>query len=140
MELKPGVESLTRSGRRCSPTLGNVSGEDLGRVYFYSLFPNMTLSLHPDYVMAFTLQPVDYRHTKVICEWLFEPGALARGECDPDDAVQFWDNANREDWHVCALVQGGVGSRCYTPSPYSNTESLPAAFIQEVVGYVTKNI
>lgn len=133
MELKPGVESLTRSGRLCGPRLGDVSSEDLRRVYFYSIFPNLTLSLHPDYVMAFTLRPLNYRSTKVLCEWLFTPGALARGECNPDDAVQFWDNANREDWQVCGLVQEGIGSRRYSPSPYSNTESLPAAFDREVL-------
>jgi Rieske 2Fe-2S family protein len=133
MEMKPGVESLTRSRRRCSPILDNVSGEDLRRIYFYSIFPNMTLSLHPDYVMAFTLWPIDCRRTRVNCEWLFASEALARGECDPDDAVQFWDNANKEDWQICGLVQEGVGSRRYSPSPYSNTESLPAAFDREVL-------
>ena len=133
MELKPGFESLTRSGRRCAPTLGGVSGVDLRRVYFYSVFPNMTLSLHPDYVMAFTLWPADCRRTGVLCEWLFDADALSRGECDPDDAVQFWDSTNREDWDVCRLVQEGVGSRRYGPSPYSNTESLPAAFDREVL-------
>lgn len=133
MELKPGVESLTRSGRRCAPPLGEVAGEDLRRVYFYSIFPNMTLSLHPDYVMAFTLWPLDCRRTKVVCEWLFHPEALAGGDCNPDDAVLFWDNANREDWGVCGLAQEGIGSRRYGPSPYSNTESLPAAFDREVL-------
>ena len=133
MELKPDIASLTRSGRRCGPPLGSVSGVDRSRVYFYSIFPNLTLSLHPDYVMSFHIWPLDCDRTKVICEWLFPATALDEGKCDPDDAVQFWDNANREDWEMCALVQQGVKSRSYGPSPYSNTESLPIAFISEVM-------
>lgn len=133
MRLKPEAKSLTRSGGLCAPPLGELSGEDLRRVYFYSIFPNMTLSLHPDFVMSFTLWPLSCHRTRLVCEWLFTPEAINQGRCDPDDAVQFWDNANREDWQICSIVQEGVRSRSYGPSPYSNTESLPIAFIREVL-------
>ena len=128
MELKPDVESLTRSGRRCGPVLGNVHGDDLRRVYFYGIFPTMTLALHPDYAMTFAIAPQSCDATNVVVEWL-----VGDGDCDVDDAVLFWDNANREDWEVCRLMQEGVRSRAYGPSPYSNTESLPVAFTQEVL-------
>jgi glycine betaine catabolism A len=133
MDLKEGVGSLTRTGARCGPTLGKVGGEDLARIYFYAVFPNVTISLHPDYAMVFVLQPINSGRTLVRCEWLFPPAALADGACSPDEAVAFWDHTNREDWKVCALVQQGVQSRCYRPSPMSNTESLPAAFNRHVV-------
>ena len=133
MELKKDVGSLTRTGARCGPILGGVGGEDLARVYFYALFPNMTISLHPDYVMVFVLQPVDVGRTLVRCDWLFPAAALAADACKPDEAVAFWDRTNREDWEVCSLVQRGVRSRSYRPSPMSNTESLPAAFNREVL-------
>lgn len=133
MELNEGAGSLTRSGRRCGPVLGDVSGDDLRRAYFYALFPNMTLSLHPDYVMYFSLWPVACDRTRLVCEWLFPSEALARGDCDPDDAVAFWDTVNREDWMVCERVQDGAGSRAYQPSPYSNAESLLVAFNREVL-------
>jgi phenylpropionate dioxygenase-like ring-hydroxylating dioxygenase large terminal subunit len=133
MNLKDGALSLTRTGARCGPTLGTVDGEDLGRVYFYALFPNMTISLHPDYVMTFTLQPIDAGRTTVRTEWLFPKTALAQKSCLPDEAVQFWDGTNREDWTICALLQQGVRSRSYRPSPLSSTESLPAAFDRQVL-------
>jgi len=128
MNLKAGALSLTRTGARCGPALGTVAGEDLRRVYFYALFPNMTISLHPDYVMTFTLRPIDAGRTTVHTEWLFPKSALAQNSCLPDEAVQFWDGTNREDWTICALLQQGVRSRSYRPSPLSSTESLPAAF------------
>jgi Rieske 2Fe-2S family protein len=55
MDLAEGNGSLTLSGRACAPPLGSVNGEDLKRVYYYTIFPNMLLSLHPDYVMVHRL-------------------------------------------------------------------------------------
>jgi Rieske 2Fe-2S family protein len=133
MNLRDGAASLTRTGARCGPTLGTLDGDDLARVYFYALFPTMTISLHPDYVMTFTLQPIDAGRTTVRTEWLFPKAALAQKSCLPDEAVQFWDRVNREDWQVCALLQQGVRSRIYRPSPLSSTESLPAAFDRHVL-------
>jgi Rieske 2Fe-2S family protein len=39
-----------------------------------------------------------------------------------DDAVAFWDQVNREDWHVCELTQLGMTSRTYTPGRYTTQE------------------
>ena len=49
---------------------------------------------------------------------------------DPSRAVEFWDLTNRQDWHVCELTQQGVSSAAYQPGPYSNLESILAAFDQ----------
>jgi Rieske 2Fe-2S family protein len=133
MELNEENGSLTVSGRSCSPPLGSVSGEDLRRVYYYSIFPNMLLSLHPDYVMFHTLWPASPNHTQIVCEWLFSPKALEQPGFDPDDAVNFWDTTNRQDWQVSELTQLGVSSRAYSPAPYSGQESLLAALDREVL-------
>lgn len=123
--------SLTLSGQACAKPLGDVSGEDLGRAYYYSVFPNLFLTFLPDYVMATTLWPEAVDRTRVACEWLFDPEALASGGANPEDAVEFWDRTNRQDWHVCELAHQGVSSRAYTPGPYSSRESLLPAFDRE---------
>jgi Rieske 2Fe-2S family protein len=123
--------SLTMSGRACGVPVGELPPEDRNRVYFYSIFPNMLLSLHPDYVMFHTLWPDGPRRTAVTCEWLFHPDAFAQPGFDPDDAVRFWDETNRQDWHVCELAQAGVASRAYTPGPYSPREGISAAWDRE---------
>ena len=41
-------------------------------------FPNMLLSLHPDYMMVHTLWPLAPDRTINICEWHFQPQELAR--------------------------------------------------------------
>jgi Rieske 2Fe-2S family protein len=132
MELAHG--SMTLDGATCATPLGQVSGEDLNRVYYYMLFPNLLLSLHPDYVMFHTLWPQAPDRTHIVCEWLFAPEVIARPDFDPTPAVEFWDITNREDWHVCEITQEGVGSRVYTPGPaYVGQESLIAAFDREVL-------
>ena len=123
--------SMTMSGRSCALPVGALPEEDLERVYYYSIFPNLLLSLHPDYVMAHRLWPVAPDRTRVVCEWLFHPDAFLATDFDPEDAVAFWDATNREDWHICERGQAGISSRKYGPGPYSARESLPAAWDRE---------
>jgi Rieske 2Fe-2S family protein len=132
MELKH--DSMTVDGATCADPLGQVSGEDLNRVYYYTLFPNLLLSLHPDYVMFHTLWPQTPDRTHIVCEWLFDPEVIAQPDFDPSGAVEFWDITNRQDWHVCEITQQGVSSRVYTPGPANiGHEELIAAFDQEVL-------
>jgi Rieske 2Fe-2S family protein len=127
-------DSMTVDGANCAEPLGHVSGEDLNRVYYYTLFPNLLLSLHPDYVMFHTLWPQAPDRTHIVCEWLFDPEVIAQPDFDPGGAVEFWDMTNRQDWHVCEITQQGVSSRVYTPGPANiEQEELIAAFDQEVL-------
>ena len=123
--------SMTESGDPCGVTIGTLSGEDLQRAYYYSLMPNLLLSMHPDYVMAHTLWPVAPDRTRVVCEWLFHPDSLNGSAFNPEDGVRFWDTVNRQDWHICERSQAGIASRVYRPGPYSPRESVPAAWDRE---------
>ena len=127
-ELRTHGGSLTTSGHTNRPPLGSVHGPDLDRIYYYTIFPSVLLSLHPDYVMVHYVEPISPQRTKVSCTWLFDPDTSAACDFDPHDAVEFWDLTNRQDWHVSELTQLGVSSRAYVPGPYSNAEGLLAAF------------
>jgi Rieske 2Fe-2S family protein len=120
--------SMTISGRACASPIGDVSGDALNKVYYYSLFPNVLLSFHPDYVMLHTLWPQSAGRTLVTCEWLFEPEAMAIPGFDAQDAIDFWDMTNKQDWNMCELSQLGISSRAYRPGPYSTLERVPVAF------------
>jgi len=129
MTIDPPGESLTLSGQAaCPQPVGPLAEDDRRRVYYYSVFPNLFLTLLPDYAMWHTLWPVAPDRTRIVCEWLFAPDALVAPAAGPEDAVAFWDRTNRQDWHVCELAQHGVASRAYTPGPYAVQESLLAAF------------
>jgi glycine betaine catabolism A len=125
--------SLTMSGEACARPVGDVLDEDQHRVFYYSIFPNMLLSMHPDYVMVHRLSPQSPERTVIDCDWLFHPDAAevtGRGY-NPADAIDFWDMTNKQDWHVCELSQQGISSRAYQPGPYSARESIPAAWDRE---------
>jgi len=123
--------SLTVSGNACALPVGNIKAEDHRRVFYYSIFPNMLLSLHPDYVMVHQLWPQSPGQVVIYCDWFFHPHAFDRRDFHPDDAIEFWDTTNRQDWHVCELSQQGIRSRAYQPGPYSPRESIPAAWDRE---------
>lgn len=120
--------SLTMSGKTCAIPVGNLRQEDHQRVYYYSIFPNMFLSLHPDYVMVHKIVPLSTDRSIIECSWLFNPEAFEKPNFNPDDGVKFWDITNRQDWHICELSQKGISSRSYESGPYSPRESVPAAF------------
>ena len=133
MDLRPGVETMSMDGTCPRAVLPDLSDEERRCVYYYAIFPNMLLSLHPDYMMVHTLWPLAPDRTINICEWHFHPAEVARPDFNPADAVDFWDMTNRQDWHVCELSQAGISSRAYTPGPYSNREDLLFAFDQLIV-------
>ncbi|HMF80654.1 MAG TPA: SRPBCC family protein [Candidatus Acidoferrum sp.] len=119
-------KSLTMSGNACAAFVGKI--ENLQQVFYYSIFPNMLLSLHPEYVMVHQLWPQSPERTLIVCDWLFHPDAFGRKDFRPEDAIEFWDMTNKQDWHVCELSQQGIASRAYEPGPYSARESIPAAW------------
>ncbi len=135
MSITKGA-SLTMSGNACALPVGDIKGEDHARVFYYSIFPNMLLSMHPDYVMVHQLWPQSPQRTLIECDWFFHPDAFAREDFRPDDAIEFWDVTNRQDWHVCELSQQGIASRAYRPGPYSPRESIPAAWDREYLRHV----
>jgi Rieske 2Fe-2S family protein len=133
MDLRPGVATLSMDGTCPRAFLPGLSAEDLRRVYYYAIFPNMLLSLHPDYMLVHTLWPIAPDRTINICEWHFQPETLAQPGFTASDVIDFWDMTNRQDWHVCELSQAGISSRAYTPGPYSNREDLLYAFDRMIV-------
>lgn len=125
MKINAG-KSLTMSGNACAAFVGKI--ENLQQVFYYSIFPNMLLSLHPEYVMVHQLLPQSPERTLIVCDWLFHPDAFGWQDFNPQDAIEFWDMTNKQDWHVCELSQQGIASRAYQPGPYSSRESIPAAW------------
>jgi Rieske 2Fe-2S family protein len=132
MEIKAPNESATMSGRACGRVVsGDLPAEDRKRGFYYSLMPNLLLSLHPDYVNYYLIHPVDVNRTRVESEWLFHPDTVADPDNNIRDGVEFWDLTNRQDWDIVEQSQLGVSSRRYKPGPYSPRESVPAAWDRE---------
>jgi glycine betaine catabolism A len=122
MVLRDGAPTMARDNGSQRPPIAGLGDDDLRSVLYFLLFPNALVSLHPDYVMLHTLWPRAADRTEVVCEWLFEPATMEANGFDPSDAVDFWDQVNREDWHVCALTQRGMRSHGFEPGRYTTQE------------------
>jgi glycine betaine catabolism A len=128
MEFKGAAETMSLDGVRRRDFLPGLNDEQCRRVSYYAIYPNLFLSLHPDYVLVHRLWPKNVDRTDVVTEWLFHPREMAKKDFCGDDAVAFWDTTNREDWGITEQSQKGIASRGYVPGPYSVKEGLPAAF------------
>lgn len=116
--------SMTVSGYTKRPPLKGMTEEDRKRIYYWVVFPNMFFSMHPDYLMIHRDWPQSPTASKVECEWYFDPETMAAPGFDPSDAVDMWDEINRQDWAVCERTQLGVRSRAWARGRFSDQEPL----------------
>jgi Rieske 2Fe-2S family protein len=135
MELVDGAETMALGGaqRNGRPPLAGCTAADERRVTYYLVWPNIFLSIHPDYLLVHTLTPTAVDHTRITCDWLFEPATMARPDFDPSGPVEFWDLTNRQDWHVCELQYRGTASQSWVAGRFSNDEPSVHAFDLMVV-------
>jgi len=133
MEFHGGAKTMTKDGKLRRAYLPGLTAEECSKVYYYAVYPNLLLSLHPDYMMTHTLWPRSVDRTDVICEWHFHPAEMSKPDFEGADAVEFWDETNRQDWRISELSQAGIGSRAYRPGPYSQRENLPRAFDEMIL-------
>src|ERR687890_1076859 len=137
MNLYEGVETMSLDGKSHAPMLPNLTQGQDRTVHYFQLFPNLLISLHPDYVMTHRLTPLAPDRTAVECEWLFSREAVEQEGFDPSYAAAFWDITNRQDWHACEAVQRGASSRGYRRGPLSPREDAVYQLITMVAnGYL----
>jgi Rieske 2Fe-2S family protein len=113
-----------------------IDGVDPRAVLYLGLFPNLLISLHPDYVMTHRMTPLAPDRTHVECAWYFR----ADDDGAPPDAsyaVDFWDRTNRQDWAACESVQRGLASPHFRPGPLAPNEDAVHQFVTMVArGYL----
>jgi Rieske 2Fe-2S family protein len=133
MGFKDGIETLSRDGRRRRDFLPGLGERERGLVNYFAIYPNLLLTLHPDYMMTITIWPHDCGRTRLIAEWHFHPAEMAKPGFEFQDAVDFWDRTNREDWSISEQSYLGISSRGYAPGPYSDRERQLWEFDQFVL-------
>ena len=123
MGFKDGVETLSIDGRRRRATLPGLGEAEQHLVNYFAIYPNLLLTLHPDYMLTVTIWPETPDLTHLVSTWHFHPDEIARPGFVWEDAVEFWDVTNREDWAISERSHRGIASRGYTPGPYSARET-----------------
>jgi glycine betaine catabolism A len=136
MDLRDGMATMSMDGSSGGAPLRGLDATGLRAVLYVGIFPNLLVSLHPDYVMVHRLVPVAADRTKIECTWAFAPESLARPGFDPGYAVDFWDVVNRQDWQACESVQRGLSSPHAVPGPLAREEDAVYQFVTMVArGY-----
>jgi Rieske 2Fe-2S family protein len=136
MDLRDGMATMSLDGSGSGVPLRGLDAAGLRTVLYVGIFPNVLVSLHPDYVMVHRIIPVAPDRTKIECTWAFAPESLAKPGFDPGYAVEFWDITNRQDWRACESVQRGLSSPHAVPGPLSREEDAVYQFVTMVArGY-----
>jgi Rieske 2Fe-2S family protein len=136
MDLMDHAETMSASGASLGVPMRRLDATKRRQVFYFGVFPNLLISLHPDYVMTHRIEPVAPGRSLIECEWLFPPEALEKDGFDPSYAADFWDVTNRQDWGACEAVQRGVASRGYRQGPLARAEDDVYQFITMVAhGY-----
>jgi Rieske 2Fe-2S family protein len=124
MELRDHADTMSMDGKSAGRL---IPGVDPRKVVYVGLFPNLLLSLHPDYVMAHRIMPIAPGRTWIECAWYF-PEGVEEGSY----AVNFWDLTNRQDWAACESVQRGLESPHFKPGPLAPNEEAVYQWITMV--------
>jgi glycine betaine catabolism A len=122
MDLKDHAVTMSLDGHSDGVPIPGLDDERLRTVAYLGLFPNLLLSLHPDYLMTHLVEPLGPDRSHVVCTWYFPPEAIGRPGFDPAYAVEFWDRTNRQDWAACESVQRGMASPHFQPGPLAPAE------------------
>jgi Rieske 2Fe-2S family protein len=130
------MSTMSLDGHSDGVPIPGIPPEAINRVDYIQVFPNLLISLHPDYVMTHRIVPEAPGRTWVECAWAFPPEAVEREGFDPAYAADFWDVTNRQDWSACESVQRGLGSGFAVPGPLSPQEDAVYQFVTMVArGY-----
>jgi Rieske 2Fe-2S family protein len=141
MDLRDGMDTMSLDGASYGVPLRGLDEPGLRSVIYIGIFPNVLLSLHPDYVMTHRMVPVAADKTRIECTWAFAPEAVARPDFDPGYAVEFWDITNRQDWAACESVQRGLASPHASPGPLETSEDAVYSFVTTIArGYLGQSV
>ena len=132
MSIIDGAETMSLTGQSGGIPIEGLSEHELRTVMYLVGFPNLLVSLHPDYVMTHLMTPLAVDRTHVQCTWAFPKQAVETPEFDPSYAVDFWDLTNRQDWGACESVQRGLSSPLARPGPLAPEEKGVYQFVTRV--------
>jgi Rieske 2Fe-2S family protein len=132
MDLIPEAETMSLDGRSRGVAIAGLSEHERRTVMYVVGYPNLLVSLHPDYVMTHLMTPLAADRTLVECAWAFPREAAEQPGFDPAYAVDFWDLTNRQDWAACESVQRGLSSPHARPGPLAPQEDGVYQFVTRV--------
>lgn len=121
---RDGTNTFTRTGTTTRPPMPGLNDAEKTRHFGELIYPNLMLSLAMDHAAAFIVWPESAERTRIDCQLLFHPEAMADPSFDPSDAAEFWDLVNQQDWGICEQVQRGMHSLPFEHGHFAPMEDL----------------
>jgi Rieske 2Fe-2S family protein len=122
MPLRGGAETVSKDGSRHGRPLLREVGAHAAGALDYVLFPNLFVSLQPDYLLAYRLSPSSHEETRVTFDVLFGRGAGEAGHVAAADVYDFWQTTNAQDFAICERQQIGISTPGFVPGRYMPAE------------------
>ena len=119
---KTGANTFTFTGTTNREPFPGLNQSEKDNHFGQALYPNLMMSLSMDHVAAFILRPLSPTQTIIDCRILFHPDEVVKSEFNPNDASEFWDLVNQQDWDICEQVQKGMQSNTFKHGYYSPME------------------
>jgi len=124
----------------CRRLMGDLEEKRLGGLHFWTQ-PNSWHHLMSDHAITFCALPLGPDRTLLRTTWLVHKDAVEGVDYDLANLVAVWQATNRQDADLVGITQAGVGSRGYTPGPYSpHTEGLVEEFCAWYVERMTAGL
>ncbi len=128
MPLDDRYDTMSMDGGRSGrPLLPFTTPEDDRKILYHILWPNLILSIHPDYVLTHHTWPMEPGRSKVVCDLYVTEETFAAG-FGVADALEFWNLTNEQGCRVCEMQQRGTASRSFVAGRYSNQEASVHSF------------
>ena len=128
MILADHAQTMSISGASPATIRPRLTDEQRRQVLYLNLFPNLLLSVHPDYALTHRIEAVAPGVSRIECQWLFDPADLARPDFDPSEVIELWDITNRQDWGAVESVQRNMTSPMYAPGVLAHGEDAVYQF------------
>jgi len=128
MAIIEEAETVSTDARRHDrPFLMGTQPDERRKVFDFYCFPNLLMSVQPDYLLTYRYFPKAVDRTLVVAETFFHPAAL-HDDFDPLDVYEFWDRTNGQDRDVCERQQIAIGSGGFDRGRYATCEDGMHAF------------
>ncbi|MDH5797862.1 MAG: aromatic ring-hydroxylating dioxygenase subunit alpha [Paracoccaceae bacterium] len=112
--LAENAVTWTVDGKTCGPEFSDLSDDERKTAHnFVTVYPNMFVVAHVDYVRIVSLQPLSAERTKLKAEWLFLPETISAPGFDLPNVVDFATTVLLEDGAACEMNQRGLHSKGY---------------------------
>ena len=123
MAIKKEFNTMSMSGKTDRIPLPGSKESDKNLVYYFNMFPTFLYSIAADYVLTHYIWPTGPQSCYIETDWFCAKEQMAHPGFTADDAIEFWDMTNKQDWALCETAQKGLGSRGHKPGRYNEIES-----------------